>query len=178
MKMPFGRRITSMHAVEDILRHAELRDVQLDRRLVEDAQHDAFAELRGQRRNAQIHLAATERDLDAAVLRDAALGDVQGSQHLDARDDRQRERLGRRRHFVEGTVNPVANLELVLERLEVDVARLVADGLPHDQIDEADDGRLLRHRLDVVLGQLAPSVTRPPLLISCRRSSMVSSSSP
>ena len=43
----------------------------------------------------------------------------------------------------------------MLERLEVDVARLVANRLAEDEIHEADDRRLLRHRLDVVLGQLA-----------------------
>ena len=41
----------------------------------------------------------------------------------------------------------------MLERLEVDVARLVADGLADDEVHETDDRRLLRHRLDVVLRQ-------------------------
>ena len=44
----------------------------------------------------------------------------------------------------------------MFKRLEVDVARLVADGLADDEIDETNDRRLLRHRLDVALGQSAP----------------------
>ena len=63
--------------------------------------------------------------------------------------------LGRRRHFVERAVDAVTNFELVLEGLEMDVGGLVADGLADDEIDEADDGRLLRHRLDVVVRELA-----------------------
>ena len=63
--------------------------------------------------------------------------------------------LGRRRHFVERAVDAVTNFELVLEGLEMDVGGLVADGLADDEIDETDDGRLLRHRLDVVVRELA-----------------------
>ena len=43
----------------------------------------------------------------------------------------------------------------MLEGLEVDVARLVADRLPDDEIDEPDDRRLFGHRLDIPLGEIA-----------------------
>ena len=142
-------------AVEDIFGHSELGQLELHRRLVEDAQHDTFAELRRQGRDAQVNLSSAQRDLDAPVLRDAALGDVEVGEHLQPRGDRQRQRAGRRRHFVERTIDAVADLELVLKRLEVDVRSLVADGLANHEIYKPDDRRLFRHRLDVVGGEFA-----------------------
>ena len=55
----------------------------------------------------------------------------------------------RRRHFVERAVDAVANFELVLERLEVNVARAVLDRLEQDQVDEADDRRRVRLGFDI-----------------------------
>ena len=45
----------------------------------------------------------------------------------------------RRLHFVKGAVDAVADLEFLLERLEVDVARLGLDGAVKDQVHIADD---------------------------------------
>ncbi len=47
--------------------------------------------------------------------------------------------VGRRHHLVEHAVDAVAHLELVLERLEVDVGGLVLDGLHEDEVEELDD---------------------------------------
>jgi hypothetical protein len=48
--------------------------------------------------------------------------------------------LGRRGHLVERAVDAVADAELVLERLEMDVGCLVLDRLLEDDVDELDDG--------------------------------------
>ena len=57
---------------------AELGHVELEVRLVEEAEHDLLAEQRGADADAEVHLlAAAELELDAAVLRQAALGDVE-----------------------------------------------------------------------------------------------------
>ena len=90
---------------------------------------------------------------DAPVLRQAALGDVQVGHDLEARNHRQGQVLGRRRHFVEGAVHAVADLELVLEGLEVNVAGAVLHGLEQDEVDEPDDRRLVgqpRHHRRVI----------------------------
>ena len=64
-------------------------------------------------------------ELDAAVLRQALLGDVQLGHDLQARDDRRLEVLDLRRDrgFHQHAVNAVADAQLVLERLDVDVGR-------------------------------------------------------
>ena len=90
---------------------------------------------------------------DAPVLRQAALGDVQVGHDLEARDHRQGQVLGRRRHLVERAVHAVADLELGLERLEMNVAGAVLDRLEQDQVHEADDRGLVgqaRHHRRVV----------------------------
>ena len=96
---------------------------------VEQAHHDAFAVERGQRGDAEVHFAAEDLDLDAAVLRQAALGDIQLGHQLQARDDGGLQ-LARRRLLVEQhAVDAVADAEFLLERLDVDVAGALLDRL-------------------------------------------------
>jgi hypothetical protein len=75
----------------DVLGHAERSRFEVHHGAVEDAEHDAFAELGGKRRDAEIDLASGDDLLDAAILREAALGDVEIGHDLDARDDGQGE---------------------------------------------------------------------------------------
>ena len=74
--------------------------VEIARGAVEQAHDDAFAVERGQRGDAEIDFAAEDLDLDAAVLRQPALGDVQLGHQLQARDDGGLQ-LARRRFLVE-----------------------------------------------------------------------------
>ncbi len=59
---------------------------------------------------------------------------------LDARDERDAGRLGRRFHFVQHAVDAVADLHPGLLRLHVDVRRARLDPLGEDAVDELDDG--------------------------------------
>ena len=59
-------------------------EIEIDRGAIEHAQDNAFAELRRQSRDAQIDAATGDVFLDAAVLRQAALGDVHVRHHFDA----------------------------------------------------------------------------------------------
>ena len=139
--------------IVEVLGEAQRFDFEIDRRPIEHAQHDRFAELRGQRRDAQIDDAVAQRIADAPVLRQAALRDVQVGHDLEARNHGQGQLLGRRRHLVEGAVHAIADLELSLERLEVNVAGAVLDGLEQDQVDEPDDRGLVgqpRHHRRVI----------------------------
>ena len=125
--------------IVDVIGHAERFEIEIDGGAIEHAQDDAFAKLRRQSRDAQIDGAAGDVFLDAAVLRQAALGDVHVRHHFHARDNRQREMARRRRHFVKRAVDAITNFEFVFERLEMNVARAVLDRLVQDQIDKAND---------------------------------------
>ena len=97
----------------------------------------------GKRRNAQIDLLARRWEIDAPVLRQPALGNVQVRHDLDARNHRQRQVLGRRRHFVKRAVHAITNLEFVFERLEVNVARAILHRLKKHEVHEPHDGRFV-----------------------------------
>ena len=109
--------------------------------------------MRGQGRNAQVDRAAAEVELDAPVLRQATLGNVEVREDFEAREDGQGEVLGRWWHLIESTVDAVADFELVLKGFEVNVGGLSADGLGEHEVDVTDDGRLPRHLFNVLLAE-------------------------
>ena len=84
-------------------------------------------------------------DLDAAVLRQAALGDVELGHQLQARDDGGLQ-FARRRFLVEEhAIHAEADAEFLLERLDVDVAGALLDGVGDHGVDQADDRRFAGH---------------------------------
>jgi hypothetical protein len=91
-------------------------------------------------------------EIDATVLRQAPLGDVEPRHDLEARDDGVLEtaQIFRHGHGHEQAVHPVTDAQLSLLRLEMDVGRLVGDGLRDDVAHEAHDGGVLVH--DLLLG--------------------------
>jgi hypothetical protein len=76
-KMPCGSDVKCSMRRACAGRSRALEIVEIARRAIEQAHDDAFAVERRQRGNAQIDLAAQRLDLDAAVLRQPALGDIQ-----------------------------------------------------------------------------------------------------
>ena len=102
--------------IVEVLGEAKRFDLQIDGRAVQNAQHDRFAELSGQGGDAQIDHAIAHGESDAPVLWHAALGNIQVGHDLQARDDRQRQVLGRRRHFVKRAIDAVANAEFGFKR--------------------------------------------------------------
>ena len=123
-----------------VLAQAQLVQVEADVAAVEHAHDDALAEHRRQHADAEVDRLVVDVQLDAAVLRHAALGDVQVGHDLDARADGGGDVRRRRHHLVEDAVDAVAHLELVLERLEVDVRGLVLDRLQEHEVDQLADG--------------------------------------
>ncbi len=59
----------------------------------------------------------------------------------------ERQVFGRWRHFIQGAVNAVTNLEFVFKRLEMNVTGAVLNCLEQDQIHKSHDGRLARQFL-------------------------------
>src|SRR5262249_21467041 len=80
---------------------ADLVQVEGDDRAVEHANDHTFAEHGGQDADAHIDGVAADVELDAAVLRQAALGDVQVGHDLDAAADGRGQVARRRHHLVE-----------------------------------------------------------------------------
>ena len=119
--------------------------VEIARRAVEQTHDDALAVKCRQSRNAQIDFAAQRLDLDAAVLRQAAFGDIQRRHQLHARNDRGLQFARRRVLIHQHAVDAVANAEFFFERLDVNIAGALFDGLRDHRVHQADDGRLARH---------------------------------
>jgi hypothetical protein len=117
-----------LEVLERLLIEAELRHVELQVRLVEEPHDDLLAPDRGQDGDAEVHLLAlAELQLDAAVLREPALGDVELAHDLDAARDGVLQ-LERRLHLLdEHAVDAVADAELLLVGLDVDVAGALLD---------------------------------------------------
>ena len=92
--MPHGFWIASSKLGERLRLEAELGHVEHQLVLVEQPHDDLLAEQRRQARHAEVDLlrpaGVVEADLDAAVLRQPLLGDVQLGHDLDARGDRDR----------------------------------------------------------------------------------------
>ena len=83
--MPQGWLIAHWKSSSGFVVEAELGHVELQVALVEQAQDDLLAPHRRQHRDAEVHLAAlAELELDAAVLRQAPLGDVELAHDLEA----------------------------------------------------------------------------------------------
>ena len=83
--------------------------VERDDRAVEHPHDDALAEHRGQHGDAQVDRMAADGQLDAAVLRQAPLGDVEVGHDLDAGGDGEGQVARRRHHFIQHAVGLDAN---------------------------------------------------------------------
>jgi hypothetical protein len=103
---------------------AELGHVELQVRLVEQTHDDLLAEERRADAHAEVHLlAAAELDLDATVLRQAALGDVELRHDLQTRGDRVAQLHRRLHHLVHHAVDAEPDAEVLLVGLDVNVRR-------------------------------------------------------
>ena len=123
--------------------HVELRDVEF--LLVEKSQRHAFALNGGDRGDPDVDGRAFKLQVDPAILRHAALGDVEAGHDFQTRDDRALQRLDVFRHgdFDQAAVDPVADPEIRAERLDVNIGRALVERLADDLVDELDHGGLL-----------------------------------
>ena len=100
---------------------------------IEEAQDELLAVQRGHRGRADVERTTAPDEVDAAVLREAMLGDVEVRHDLDARQHRGplTDRDGR--GVLQEPVDTEAHQQAVGGRLEVDVAGASCDG-PVDQV--------------------------------------------
>src|SRR5690606_1345014 len=115
---------------------------------VEDAQHGILAVDAGHDGNAHVDLAPERPHLEAAVLRDAAFGDVEFGHDLDARDGLLRLQYAvDAAHHVEHAVDAVLDGEAVRLGFHVDVAGAGLERVVQRGAHELDHGaRVLGNR--------------------------------
>ena len=144
-------------------RHADAGQVELHPRLVEKSQHDALAMHHRNDAGPHVDLPTGDPHVDAAVLRQPLLGDVEAGHDLQPRDDRRSElpQFRRRRLHAKNAIDPKADREPRLGRLDVHVRRTLLDCLDEQLVDQTNDRRGLgvaqlgglhrRQRLQVVV---------------------------
>jgi hypothetical protein len=148
--MPYGFLIAFLKSSRGRLLEPQLGHVELQVALVEETHDDLLAEQRGQDADAEVHLAVgADLQLDAAVLRQAALGDVERRHDLQAAGHRVAQ-LERRPHLLlEDAVDAEPHAEVLLVRLDVDVRRLLPDRRQEDGVAQLHDRRLAGLVLEV-----------------------------
>ena len=100
-----------------------------------DGRHDGYAE---------VDRAAVDPDLEAAVLGNPLLGDVEFGHDLDPADDGLVVALVDRLHrLVQHAVDPVLDDDFLLARLDVDIRSAALDRIEQRRVDELDDGALV-----------------------------------
>ena len=110
---------------------------------IQNTHHDLLAEQRRAGADAEVDGAILgQLHLDAAVLRDAPLGDVQPRHDLQSGRELLRELHRGLGDLLQHAVHAQAHAVDLLERLEMDVRRAAADRIEHDLVDEAHDGRV------------------------------------
>src|SRR5690242_757617 len=109
--------------------------------LVEDAEHGVFSVAGGHDGDTQIDIATLILHAEAAVLGNAALGDIEVAQDLDAGDDGGMPVLGDGLHGVlQDAVDAVLDGDFGVARFDVNVAGTALEGGEDDGFDQADNG--------------------------------------
>ena len=85
-----------------------------------------------------------------SILGDVTLRDIHAAHDFDAANQCGLQVFGRGGLFDQFTVNAVFDLELALERFHMDVRGSRLDGFDKQQVHQVDEGRLLRHAVDVI----------------------------
>ena len=107
----------------------------------QNANDDRFAERARQDRDAEIHRAALDPQLEPPVLRDAAFRNVQLRHDFDPGDHRPVEPKVQRFHRqIEDPIDAILDFDRHVRRLDVDVAGSLLEGGQNRGIDEPDDG--------------------------------------
>ena len=119
----------------------EVAEFLAERFFVQNAQHGVFAVNGRHDGDAEIDEAAFVAHAEAAVLRHAALGDIQFAHDLDARKNGGVPVLGERLHGVlQDAVNAVLHHDFGVARFDVDVTGAALERGKDDGVDEPNDG--------------------------------------
>ena len=123
-------------------RHSQLTQMEDGPRPVEQPHHALLAPDGGDGRHPDVDFLAVDLRPQLAILRPAALDDVHARHDLDPADQADAHGGGQCQDILERAVDPVANAEAALGRLDVDVGCPVAHGLSEDAANHLDNGRV------------------------------------
>ncbi len=124
-----------MQDFERFFRHAQQIERYAGIFLVQDTHHDAFASAARQGRHTHIDKLATQRQADAAILRNAAFSDVEARHDLDTANNDWRD-IGRQAEaFLQHAVGAHANDKARFIWLDVNIGYALADSLSNDAVD-------------------------------------------
>ena len=123
--------------------HAERGQIDAGIFLVEQAQHHALTAARRQGGDAHIEPFAAQRQIHAAILRQASFGNVQPRHHLDAADQNRRHTGGQAVHFPEFAIGAHPHHQRAFERLDVNVRGFQPGGFGDQPVDQADGRRFV-----------------------------------
>ena len=127
-----------------VLLVAQLVDAQLGGAAVQQSQHHLLAEQRRAGGDAEVHLLGLgDVELDAPVLRQAALGDVELGHDLEAGGDAGVQLHRGLGHAAQDAVHAQADAELGFIGFEVDVRGAALDGVQQHLVDEAHHRRVV-----------------------------------
>ena len=124
--IPSGAQAQVFHANAEVL-------------LVEDSQHQLFAQQRRHAGDAQVNLAALGDDAHAAFLRQPFFSDIHLADDFDSRHDRRVHSCRRLHQIAKYAVDSVADARALFVRLDVDVAGLVTHGREQRDVHQIDD---------------------------------------
>ncbi len=119
----------------------EVTEFFAERFFVEHAKHGVFSVNRRHDRDAEVDETAFVANAEAAILRDAALGDIEFGHHFNSGKDRGVPFFGERLHGVlQDAIDAVLDDDFGVARFDVDVTGAALEGGENHGIDEADDG--------------------------------------
>jgi len=126
--------------------HADIVELQDSARLVEQSHHHGFAVLGRHGRHAHVDLGATHLDIEAPVLRQSFLGDVE-SRHQFKLEHQGGRNLGVGLGLdVKHTVDPEPDLQRLLHRLDVNVGRAHLHRILEHCLQQLDHRRVFHPR--------------------------------
>src|SRR6185437_8058778 len=121
-------------------RDAKRLHPEIDPATIEDAEDCVFAMHGRERRHAQVDQTPVDTGADAPVLRQPAFRYVEARQYLETTQQGRLIRLGVRRTVLENAVDPIPNLDGLLERLDVDVRCAEHYAPPNDVVGQLGGG--------------------------------------
>src|SRR4029077_10568430 len=112
--------------------------------LSKESKTDALARNGRDRCDTNIDRLTVEFQVDSPILGKASLRYIQVRHDFQSRDHRGLEHFDIRRNgdFVKNSIDAIANLQIVLQRFDMNVRRPLFERFPENLVDKFDNGRL------------------------------------